>query len=342
MKAAVVEGPGKLAVKDVPEPEPGDYDALCENLYGGICTGTDLHLVAADMHMKPNYPSILGHESIGRVVKIGRKVRSYRVGDLVTRVGTPPVGEYNVNWGGFAELGIAKDHRAMREDGVDPSEWLKSRVNQVLPEGFDPRESVMVITWRETLSYITRIAVRPASAVLVIGSGANGLSFANHAANLDAKDVVVVGSPGREEAARAVGASAYFSYKNPDHVSTLAERYADGFAVIIDAVGKQSGMETYLPLIEAEGTFGIYGLDELRKVRVNPVDARKTFRFYNGRYDEEETHEAVVDLMEKGRLVPGHYLSADATYALDDINDAFEAVRNREAVKPAIRIKGEA
>ena len=46
MKAAVVEKPGVLSVRDVPEPVRGPYDCLCEILYGATCTATDLHIIA--------------------------------------------------------------------------------------------------------------------------------------------------------------------------------------------------------------------------------------------------------------------------------------------------------
>ena len=40
MKAAVVEGAGRLAVRDVPCPDVGAYEARCKMLYGAICAGT--------------------------------------------------------------------------------------------------------------------------------------------------------------------------------------------------------------------------------------------------------------------------------------------------------------
>ena len=43
MKAAVVEGAGRLVAREVPEPAIGD-EARCDAPYGTICAGTDTHL----------------------------------------------------------------------------------------------------------------------------------------------------------------------------------------------------------------------------------------------------------------------------------------------------------
>lgn len=45
MKALIVERPGKLAVREIPEPPMGEYEVRCRMLYGATCTGTDLHVI---------------------------------------------------------------------------------------------------------------------------------------------------------------------------------------------------------------------------------------------------------------------------------------------------------
>ena len=100
MKAAVVENAGHLVVRDIPMPHVGDYDALCEMLYGATCSATDSHLVEGRFPWPIHYPTVLGHESIGRVIRVGPRVRNFRIGDLVTRVGAPPSEGVSVNWGG--------------------------------------------------------------------------------------------------------------------------------------------------------------------------------------------------------------------------------------------------
>ena len=347
MKAAIVEKPGLLVVRDIPQPEIGDYDALCQLLYGATCTGTDQHLIHGRFPWPVHYPTILGHESIGRVVAVGGKVRNYRVGDLVTRVGTPPPPDtgLDVNWGGYAEYGIARDHWAMRDDGLPAEQWSGYRINQTLPPDFDPAGATMMITWRETLSYYTRMIqtheVSKTSRVsaLVIGSGGNGLSFAAHARNLGAATVAMLGHAEREATARAIGATAYIDYRAADAVERCQQAQPGGFDVIIDAVGKAGQLDGALPLLKPGGLIGIYGIDNFGACTLNPTRARGTFTYYNGGYDEAETHEQVVTFVQQGQLKAEHWLALDRPFALTDINQAFEALHNREMVKAVIRLK---
>ena len=343
MKAALVEKPGVLVVKDIPEPQVGDYDALCEMLYGATCVSTDLHIIHGRVFGLLNYPVVLGHESIGRVVEVGREVRNFKKGDLITRVGAPPSasGEFDVAWGGFAEFGIARDHWAMREQGLPQKEWNAFRVNQIVPAGIDPAAATMVITWRETLSYITRMGVGTETSLLVIGSGGNGLAFVAHAANLGATHIAMVGSVQRKKVAGAAGATEYFDYKADNLPALISEVCSDGFDFIIDVVGKKGQIDGVLPLLRPGGTIGIYGLEDLEERSIDLNKSRGTFTYYNGGYDEEETHGQVISFMQKGLLKADLWLDLDHPFPLEEINKAFDAVRQRKMVKALVRLSSE-
>ncbi len=340
MKAAVIERDHLLAVKDVPAPEPGDYEALCEILWGATCTGTDLHLIDGSLPFRAPLPTILGHESIGRVVALGPKVRYLRPGDVVTRVGTTPVGPYSVSWGGFAEWGIARDYRAMQEDGLPEAAWRTARWNRVLPSWADPRAGTLVITWRETLSYLTRMGFAGGRTLLVIGSGGNGLAYAAHAHNLGAAAVAVVGAASREEHARRLGATHFFDYRAADLAEQVRAAFPAGFDFAIDALGRVGVADLALALLRPGGTLGIYGVDDYDRCTLLPTRARGSFTFYNGGYDEGETHEQVLLGLHNGLLDASVWLDLDRPYPLEEIGQAFEALRARRAVKALIRIRG--
>ena len=135
-------------------------------------------------------------EAIGRVVACGAMVRHFKVGDLVTRIMNrlPEGSGYHLQWGAFAERGIVTDWQAMRDDGIDTSEWTKYTAQRVLPNTIDPIGACMIITWRETHSFFKQIDLARDSRLLIIGSGTQALAFTEHARNSGIA-TVVVGSP---------------------------------------------------------------------------------------------------------------------------------------------------
>ena len=338
MKAAVIEKINVLTVRDIPVPSMGEYDALCEMLYGATCVGTDLSLISG--RLPAEYPAVLGHESVGRVVKIGSHVKNFKVGDVITRVGTlaSPQGDFGVCWGGFVEYGIARDHWAMCQDGLPFQQWRAFRVNQIVPPDIDPAAATMFITWRETLSYLKRMGISSGSRVLITGSGGDGLAFAVHAKNLGSEKVVMVGNSSRRHTAQAVGATDYFDYQSNNVAEQISQQYPEGFDFIIDAVGKKGLADSVLRLLKPGGTIGIYGIEDYGQSLLNPINSRGTFTCYNGGYDEAEAHEEVVSLLRSGRLDARLWLDFKNIFCLDKINDAFEAVRKRLMVKALIRL----
>lgn len=83
---AVVPGTRRLDVVERPDPGlPGDDQVLVEMLECGVC-GTDRHLIERGWGRPPAGESalVLGHEPLGRVLKVGQAVRHLRAGDYVT------------------------------------------------------------------------------------------------------------------------------------------------------------------------------------------------------------------------------------------------------------------
>jgi threonine dehydrogenase-like Zn-dependent dehydrogenase len=174
--------------------------------------------------------------------------------------------------------------------------------------------------------------------VLVIGTGGNGLAFANHASNLLASTICVIGSPGREASARAVGATHFVDYRAADPVTAAREQGLGGFGLIIDAVGKVGQLDRCLPLLRPRGTVAIYGIDDYGKVTINPTAAPGGFTFANHHYAEGETHEQVVKLIRRGLLDARNFCDLDHVFALQDISAALEAVRERRVIKAVVRL----
>lgn len=335
MKAAVVESAGQVRVRELPTPDIGPYEARCQMLFGSVCAGTDTHLV---QHHAPfcywvKPPFILGHESVGRVTEVGAKVRHYKVGDVITRVGAPAVGDVTSGWGGFSDMGIATDWRAMQADGLDG--WQSFTVQQILPPDIDPATGTLFITWRETFSYARRMGIASGHSLLIIGSGGNALAFAAHAKNLGAKHVIVVGSASRADDARRAGATRVLDYRSDSSWKQIKDDFPDGVDFVIESVGKASMVTQAQNHLKTGGTLGIYGLDEAGKITLSPG---RTFTFYNGGYDEAEAHEPVLNFYRAGKLIPAIWHDRSQVFDLNSITTALEHAAQRTLIKPLVRL----
>lgn len=82
MRAAMLVDTKKIETKLVDIPQIDDDEVLIKVKYAGVC-GSDLHLFRG-MHPFRKPPVILGHEVIGKVVKIGKNVTNISIGDVVT------------------------------------------------------------------------------------------------------------------------------------------------------------------------------------------------------------------------------------------------------------------
>ena len=84
MKAAIYLGKENIEIRELPLPALGERDVLIKNIYSSIC-GTDV----AVFHHGPNtghritVSEEFGHETISRVVAVGKDVTDFQVGDRV-------------------------------------------------------------------------------------------------------------------------------------------------------------------------------------------------------------------------------------------------------------------
>ena len=172
--AALKEGGAALVTLPIPEPAP--YQALVRMRACGVCNGTDSKIIHHTFKLFDQYPTLLGHEGVGQVVRLGEKARRLRVGDLVL---LPFVeGElagFSSGWGAYCEYAVVWDLKAMLEDGVTPPDSAYAQT--LLPPDMDPVDATMIVTFREVLSSIPRFHIESGETVVVYGAGPVGLSF---------------------------------------------------------------------------------------------------------------------------------------------------------------------
>ena len=77
MKASVYHNINDFRYEDLDIPSINEYEVLIELKSCGLC-GTDIHKA---IYKTVQTPIVLGHEVSGDIVKVGSKVKKFRVGD---------------------------------------------------------------------------------------------------------------------------------------------------------------------------------------------------------------------------------------------------------------------
>jgi threonine dehydrogenase-like Zn-dependent dehydrogenase len=345
MKGLVVYRDGTLKVEELPKPVIGDYGALVENLSCGICNGTDFKLIHASFKGFDTYPAVLGHESVGRVVEVGKKVTSYKPGDLVLRSILEKVEDdsFASGWGSFAEYGVIGDIAAMKADGRDDYYDIYL-AQQIVPSHIDPHQAVMLITLKEVLSGLQRFGVGKGHSVLIHGAGPVGLSMVRFA-KLRGADPVVVSEPnvGRRERATKLGADVVIDPMAEDLVARAKEIEADGFDFVIDAVGINRLMTDSLKVVKFNGKVGVYGIAAETSAEIDWEAAPYNWAIHFVQWptfeDEAAAHDEVLGLIDAGKLDLADFVT-HVIPGLDAFQEGFDTVSSQIGVKVTIDIKG--
>lgn len=82
MKAGIYLGKEKIEIRKISLPEVGDNDVLVQNLYSGICgTDTAVFFRGPDTGHKITPGGEFGHETVSRIVDIGKNVKDFHTGE---------------------------------------------------------------------------------------------------------------------------------------------------------------------------------------------------------------------------------------------------------------------
>ena len=250
MKGLVVTEDNKLYLEEkLPIPEIGEYEALVKNECCMICNGTDLGVIGGKVREVTRYPAVLGHEDAGRVVKIGKKVTSFKVGDLVVRAGQPDNEKFSSAWGGFAEYGIVKDYKAAMADQADVKDINLGITQQVCPEGMQAEAASMLITLKETYSALKRIGVEDKKKMVILGDGPVALAFLSCAKLMGIQEIYVLGNHrDKLETAEKLGAAGTFLNKDEEEKKKASDLFDRKSDICIDTIGSNQTITQCLDL----------------------------------------------------------------------------------------------
>lgn len=343
MKGLVIWEDGHASLEEMKMPEIGEYQALVKVTAGALC-GTDKEILYNKLKGFGNYPTVLGHEGIGRIERVGSKVKNFSVGDKIVLPFLDDTDEYYSTWGAFAEYAVIGDYKAMLEDGHTVGDGVLTEGNLAqlkIPDDMDDVEATMIVTFREVYSTMKRLGFQKGKSLVIYGAGPVGLVFITLSKYLGLSPIICVDHTEKKlEAARKCGAdyTLNFDQRNiPEEVLKILPDKAD---MILDAAGVPSLINQNLKLIKNFGDVCIYGETAKNEWLINWQDAPFCFnlRFaqWPSKAEEAAVHDEIVDLMERGVLKSMDYISD--VFEFKDSVEAIEYFRNKKNTgKVAIR-----
>lgn len=329
MRAIVFEGPGELALKELPDPTPGPKDVVIEVAAVGIC-GTDTHVFDGEFEGTV-FPLIPGHEAAGTVVAVGNEVTSLAVGDHVAVNPSTTCGECEFCLNGKGNLCRKWNGLGVVASDGAAAQFLKAPVSNVfkLRPDTDLHQAALIEPLACAIRGYDILPRKMGEHYLVYGSGTMGLLMAQLAPRAGAASVTIVDlNESRLEAAREVGIQ---------HVHSSADDAdRDQWDVVIDCTGVIRAIEDGLPRVKAGGTFQHFG--------VAPAEAKANyspFRVYRdelnivGTMAVLNTFGRAVEMFEAGAIKSVPMISH--SFTLDDYSDALEMFRKGTGRKLQIR-----
>lgn len=345
MRAAVIDGPDAMSVREVAVPSPGPGDVLVRIDYCGIC-GTDLHNTLEGW-AAPG--TIGGHEWSGRIAAIGDAVAGWSEGDVV--VGGPPwCGECEWCRRGRPALctedpirGGRPGHSVDQRHGAF-AEYHLARADSVhrAPAGVEPRVAALAEPLAVALHGITAAELPdPAEEVRILVSGAGPLGLLVIAAlRAQRYDEVFVSEPtaARRQQALAVGAArAIDPIELPVVPDLPTQALQDGYDVVFETSGQGVAITTALGLLRPIGRLVLLGTGSM-SVKLDPIRILLNELVITGAYcyDDGGIDEALL-LLASDRLPIDALVGADDT-GLDDLLDTMRRLRSGElATKTLVR-----
>ncbi|MEX2568122.1 MAG: NAD(P)-dependent alcohol dehydrogenase [Cyclobacteriaceae bacterium] len=304
MKASIRRNycsPNQIRIEQIEKPIPKDDEVLIR-VYNATVNRTDCaNLTAKPFFMrfvlgllKPR-KTILGTDFGGEVIKTGKNVKSFNIGDRVF---------------GFNDKGAESQ-----------AEYLATTIENVfpIPENIDFKKAVASLEGAHyAYSFIHKVKIKSGQRILINGAtGGIGSALLQFVRQYDVK-ITATCNTKNIELVKSLGADKIFDYTKEDFTD-----YNDKYDFIFDAVGK-STFGKCKPLLKEKGIYisselGPYAQNIFLPIWTSISNKKLIFPIP---FNKKKTISYISNHLETGTFQP----VIDREYQLEDISKAYEYV----------------
>lgn len=306
MRAAILEGPGRLAVQPVARPEPGAGQVRVRLEGCGVCASNLTPWAGPEWMQFPTEAGALGHEGWGVIDALGEGVTGLEVGDRVAALSHHAYAEYDI----ADQDAVVKLPKAL--DGKPfPGEPLGCAMN-----------------------IFRRADIQAGQTVAIVGVGFLGALLTRLATDAGARVIAISRRTFSLDLARRFGAAEVIPMDDHWQIIERVKQLTGGRFCerVIEAVGKQWPLDLAAELCAERGKLVVAGYHQDGPRQVN-------MQLWNWRgLDVINAHERdpqayiqgireAVEAVASGRLDPSPLYTH--TYPLEQLDQALDATRDR-------------
>jgi propanol-preferring alcohol dehydrogenase len=326
-----------LRIEDVPMPEIGPEEVLVETRCCGIC-GTDLHILKGFGYV-PKLPHILGHEPSGVVAQVGSKVTHLKPGDHVVPHLFFTCGEcYYCRAGRDQQCLNLKGLLGVLSPGAFAEYFKAPGVNlfplsEKVPFDVGGLVADAVVT---AVHAVGRSGLQEGDTAVVLGAGGIGQVLIQLLRSQGIRVVAVSRSEAKLTLARECGAHLVLKSGEPKTVSTLREYSGtNGAQCVFDCVGSAQTLRDSADYAIRCGRIIVIG-EERDDTPINTTEiAQRELEIIGSRNGTRRDTVEAIKLLEAGVVNP----PIAQRFSLDEINEAYEAVRNGASGRVVVVVK---
>lgn len=328
---------GDLEVRELPEPQVTDDTVIVAARAVGVC-GSDIHMWRNKQGWPVAAPVVLGHETAGVLVEVGKNVTGWAVGDrVVCETAASICGICSLCRAGHYNLcPLREGYGAIRDGAFSELLVAEPRVLHRIPDNVPFESAAMAEPFAVAFNAVVeRARVKTGDLVVIQGAGTIGILSLMMAKLSGAGTTVVLGTGidgHRLERAHELGADHVMDITVDDPGALIASLH-DGLGadLVVDATGVSAALEQSLQFVRPHGSIAKVGWGpQPLGFSLDPL-VQKAVTLFGAFSHNWGTWDRVLTLFASGKLDPSAVLGG--VYLIEDWESAFEDMESGKNIK---------